>query len=471
MKATSLAIRAMALSSTASGWCWVKGSRSWGEKSCWRARSTGHWSLQALWRGTAPANPSLCHSQTFKMFCSSRRPEAPALPTSTCSRLSRASRVCEEGRGWGALPCSVPLAGEGRPHPVVPEHGAAGSPEPSPCIPRSRETRPGRCGPRGQGGGRRCRGRRAGGRSSCPAAAAPLCCKGREGRGVGRPLRGTLCPTRGPRPGPRPPWRPSPRWPRYLMAAMASMALCRTSVPRRSVGSSCSSAWRAQRDGTGQCPLASPSSKCPLPAPPPEPAPGSWGSPVAPAALQREGPCPAPSHRVLPAGQGVPSPQCPAPPPAGRNTPRPRWCGPRGQLCRRRRRRPETSASAPLAEPRRGETSERIRGARQSPSGHGRGRGRPGEASSRGTKSDRYLRSAAAAGADEAQGVLFLLPHHGRGRRAHGRARGRLQWLHLSVLTGLRPGPGGRGGPGLLQPGHSGAAGGSPGHPARSGQG
>lgn len=46
MKAASLAIRAMALSSTASGCRWVKGSRSWGEKSCWCARSTGHWSFQ-----------------------------------------------------------------------------------------------------------------------------------------------------------------------------------------------------------------------------------------------------------------------------------------------------------------------------------------------------------------------------------------------------------------------------------------
>lgn len=72
-----------------------------------------------------------------------------------------------------------------------------------------------------------------------------------------RPLCGTLCPTRGPWPGPGPPWRPSPRWPRYLMAAMASMAFCRTAVSRRSVGSSCSSAWRAQREGTGQCPPAS----------------------------------------------------------------------------------------------------------------------------------------------------------------------------------------------------------------------
>lgn len=44
-------------------------------------------------------------------------------------------------------------------------------------------------------------------------------------------------------------WRPSPRWPSYLMSAMASMAFCRTSVSRRSLGSSCSSACRAQRDG------------------------------------------------------------------------------------------------------------------------------------------------------------------------------------------------------------------------------
>lgn len=81
--------------------------------------------------------------------------------------------------------------------------------------------------------------------------------------------------------------------------------------------------------------------------------------------LQREGPCPAPGQRVLPAGQGVPSPRCSAPPPAGRNTPRPTCGGPRRRLGRRRGRRPETSASAPLAEPRRGETSERVRGAQQ----------------------------------------------------------------------------------------------------------
>lgn len=120
--------------------------------------------------------------------------------------------------------------------------------------------------------------------------------------------------------------------------------------------------------------------------------------------------CPAPGQRVLPAGQGVPSPRCSAPPPAGRNTPRPTCAGPRRRLGRRRRRRPETSASAPLAELRRGETSERVRGAQQ---------GLPAGGQQPRHKSERYLGSAAAASAEEAQGVLFLLMRHGRGRRAH----------------------------------------------------
>jgi len=45
-KASSLAMHATALSSTAASWHVVKGSRSCGEKSCWCAQSTGHWSDQ-----------------------------------------------------------------------------------------------------------------------------------------------------------------------------------------------------------------------------------------------------------------------------------------------------------------------------------------------------------------------------------------------------------------------------------------
>lgn len=56
------------------------------------------------WPCPRPAEAQPSPSPTFKMFCSSRRLQAPALLTSACSRLSRASTVCkeEEDRAWGA---------------------------------------------------------------------------------------------------------------------------------------------------------------------------------------------------------------------------------------------------------------------------------------------------------------------------------------------------------------------------------
>ena len=83
LKASSLAMHAMALSSTAASWHVVKGSRSCGEKSCRCAHSTGHWSFRSLpgCSGSGWLHP--CPAAALPSFCCS--PPIPLTPQGSAS--------------------------------------------------------------------------------------------------------------------------------------------------------------------------------------------------------------------------------------------------------------------------------------------------------------------------------------------------------------------------------------------------
>jgi len=79
-----------------------------GSRSVWSLHSTGEGTARSGvdtfcppgWR-TAPANPTHCPCQTWKIFCSSLlRLEAGELSTNVCSMVSMACSVCREHKGW-----------------------------------------------------------------------------------------------------------------------------------------------------------------------------------------------------------------------------------------------------------------------------------------------------------------------------------------------------------------------------------